>query len=70
MATTPPIPSRRRRGITFPVMLIVLGSLFLLNQLAPGWGLKKTWPVILVALGITKRVDAMLPPRSPKGPRV
>jgi hypothetical protein len=51
-------------------MLIVLGSLLLLNQLAPGWGLKKTWPVILVALGITKLVDATLPPRPPKGPRI
>ncbi len=52
------------------MLLIVLGTLLLLNQMGPGWGIKKTWPVILVALGVCKLVDATRPPRSPEGPRI
>jgi hypothetical protein len=53
-----------------PVLLIVLGIMFLLDQLAPGWGINKTWPALLVVIGVLKLVDVTRPPRPPEGPRV
>jgi hypothetical protein len=44
--------------------------MFLLDQLVPGWGISKTWPALLVAIGILKLVDVTKPPRPPEGPRV
>jgi hypothetical protein len=52
-------PSRRRRGgsLVFPIILIVLGVLFLLSNLNIisdiDWGtIWKLWPIILIALGL------------------
>lgn len=70
MGATPPSPGRRHVGLTFPVLLIVLGVMFLLNQLAPGWGIDKTWPALLVVIGLLMLVDVTRPPRPPEGPRV
>jgi len=54
----------------FPVLLIALGIMFLLDQLVPGWGVSKTWPVPLVVIGIVMLLDITRPPRPPEGPRV
>jgi membrane-bound ClpP family serine protease len=54
----------------FPILLIVLGIMFLLDQLVPGWGISKTWPALLVVIGVLKLVDVTRPPRPPEGPRV
>lgn len=71
MGETPIFDNRRRRGgLTFPVLLILLGVIFLLNQFVPGWGINKTWPLILVVVGVLKLVDITQPPRPPEGPRV
>lgn len=70
MGATPPGPGRRRGGLTFPVLLIVLGVMFLLDQLVPGWGINKTWPAVLVVIGLLKLADVTRPPRPPEGPRV
>ena len=72
MSTTPTTtPIRHRRGgLAGPVLLIVLGVVFLLPEFYPDWGVRKTWPVLLVAVGIAKLIDAALPPRPPEGPRV
>jgi uncharacterized membrane protein HdeD (DUF308 family) len=70
MGASPNAPARYRGGFTFPVILIVLGIIFLLNQLVPGYGLHKTWPLILIVFGILKLVAAFQPPRPPEGPRV
>lgn len=59
-----------RRKLTLPVMLIVIGVLFLLNQYAPGWGILQTWPVILIVLGILLLLRSFGPPRPPRGPSV
>jgi hypothetical protein len=54
----------------FPVLLIVLGIMFLLNQLVPGWGISKTWPVLLIVIGAVKLMNITRPPRPPQGPSV
>lgn len=51
-------------------MLIVLGVLFLMNQYAPGWGISRTWPVILIALGVLLIVRQTRSPRPPRGPKI
>lgn len=62
--------SPRRISLTGPVILITVGTLFLLAEFVPGWGLSRTWPVLLIVLGLLKLFDAALPPRPPEGPRV
>jgi hypothetical protein len=63
-------PSGRRYSLTWPVVLITLGVLFLLDQLIPGWGFSRTWPALLIAIGVTRLVDSSRPPRPPEGPRL
>jgi hypothetical protein len=70
MGATPPLPWYRRGGLMLPVLLIVLGILFLLDQLVPGWGIGKTWPSVLVVIGVLKLIDVTRPPRPPEGPRI
>lgn len=59
-----------RPSLTVPVFLIALGGIFLADQFVPGWGFGRTWPVLLVVLGVLKLVDSARPPRPPEGPRV
>jgi hypothetical protein len=63
-------PTHRRPSLTIPVLLIVLGIIFLMDQFMPGWGIGRTWPILLVALGVLKLLDSTQPPRPPQGPRV
>jgi LiaI-LiaF-like transmembrane region len=53
-----------------PVVLITLGLMFLLAQFMPGWGIGRTWPALLIVIGVIKLLDAGRPPRPPEGPRV
>jgi phage shock protein C len=41
-----------RRASLAGVILIVLGSLFLLREFMPLWDLNRYWPVILIAAGV------------------
>lgn len=59
-----------RRRLTWPVFLITLGLILLLDQLAPNWSIDKTWPVLLVAVGVAQVLDSSVPPRPPQGPRL
>jgi cell wall-active antibiotic response 4TMS protein YvqF len=68
--TTTSTRHRRRGGLAGPVLLIVLGVVFLLPEFYPQWGLRKTWPLLLVAVGVAKLFDATLPPRPPEGPKI
>jgi phage shock protein C len=51
----PPVKKASNAGVIFGVVLIVLGSIFLLDQFdfIPDWDFEKLWPVILVAVGLT-----------------
>ncbi|HEX5484331.1 MAG TPA: DUF5668 domain-containing protein [Terriglobia bacterium] len=66
---TEPNTTRAYRDLTVPVMLILLGVLFLLNQYVPGLSIGRTWPVLLVVLGLLLAVRSFAPPRPPRGPR-
>ena len=70
MGFTPSPPSSPGRSLTWPVVLITLGLLFLADQLLPGWGIGRTWPALLVVIGVMKLLDSARPPRPPQGPRV
>jgi hypothetical protein len=61
---------RHRRGLTGPVLLIAIGVLFLLDRWVPGWQIHRTWPALLVVMGLAKLVEATEPPRPPEGPGV
>ena len=43
--------------MTGPIVLIVLGALFLLNNLVPGFPFSRMWPVILIVIGISKILE-------------
>lgn len=60
----------RRPGLMGPVFLITLGIVFLIGEFVPEWGVRKTWPLLLVVVGVLKLVDSMRPPRPPEGPRL
>ena len=62
-------PKRTGRGLTGPVILIVLGVMFLADQFLPGWGIGKTWPLLLVVMGVLRLLDSSRPPRPPAGPQ-
>lgn len=62
--------SVRGASLTGPVFLITLGLLLLLDEIVPGLGIGKTWPVLLVVVGILKLIGSNRPPRPPEGPRI
>jgi len=54
---------RRRRGhgvrLTGPILLVTLGVLFLVGQFVPYWGVDRTWPVILIVIGLAKLLESV-----------
>jgi hypothetical protein len=48
-----------RLGLTGPVVLIALGVLFLLGQFVPDWGVGRTWPVLLIIIGLARLIEAI-----------
>jgi len=53
-----------------PVFLITLGIVFLVGEFVPEWGVSRTWPLLLIVIGVLKLVDSTRPPRPPEGPRL
>ena len=70
MGTTPTPPTQPRTSLMGPVILITIGLMFLVGQFIPGWGFGKTWPALLIVIGIIKLLDVGRPPRPPEGPRI
>ena len=60
----------RRPGLMGPVFLITLGIIFLVGEFVPEWGVRKTWPLLLIVIGVMKLLDSARPPRPPDGPRL
>ncbi|HZT71809.1 MAG TPA: DUF5668 domain-containing protein [Terriglobia bacterium] len=50
-------------GLTGPLLLIALGVMFLVGQFDPAWGISRTWPVLLIVLGLAKLLEAAWPGR-------
>lgn len=40
-----------------PLLLIVIGVLFLLRNIYPYFGFEKMWPVILIVIGLAKVIE-------------
>ena len=56
--------SDRMRGLVGPVVLVTIGALSLIEDLGgPRW--HRTWPVLLLAIGITKLLEHQSPPPPP-----
>lgn len=53
-----------RLGLTGPILLIALGVMFLVGQFVPEWGVGKTWPVILIVIGLARLIDSSWGARS------
>jgi uncharacterized membrane protein len=70
MASNGSASERAGRDVTFPVILIVLGVLFLLNEFVPNLSIDRTWPLILIALGVLLFLRSWSPPRAPRGPQI
>lgn len=52
---------RAARG---PVLLIVVGILFALDQ-AGQWGFERTWPVLFIVYGVLKLIERVMAPPPP-----
>lgn len=49
-----------------PLVLIVVGVLFLLNNMYPQFRIGKMWPVILIVIGLAKVIEYLQ--GQPEGP--
>jgi hypothetical protein len=47
------------RGLMGPAILITIGALFLFGRENWMWGFHRTWPVILLVIGVLKLVEAL-----------
>lgn len=70
MGMTPTPPMQPRASLMGPVILITIGLMFLIAQFVPGWGFGRTWPALLIVIGVIKLLDVGRPPRPPEGPRI
>lgn len=52
-----------RMGLTCPILLVALGVLFLVGRFVPYWGVSKTWPVILIVVGLARLLESVWPGR-------
>jgi LiaI-LiaF-like transmembrane region len=70
MGYTPTPPTQHRTSLMGPVVLITVGLMFLVAQFVPDWGFGRTWPALLIVVGVIKLLDSGRPPRPPEGPRI
>lgn len=42
----------QNRGLTGPIMMIAIGSMFLVGQFIPEFGFHRLWPVLLIVAGV------------------
>jgi hypothetical protein len=56
--------AERMRGLVGPVVLVTIGLLTLIEDMGgPRW--HRTWPILLLAIGITKLLERQVPPSAP-----
>src|SRR5437773_11575553 len=53
----------RGRSVVGPLILILLGAVFLMNNVRPDWNLVRFiaeyWPVLLIALGVLRLIEVL-----------
>jgi hypothetical protein len=54
----------QRLGLTGPILLIALGVMFLVGQFVPNWGVGRTWPAILIVIGLARLLESVWAGRS------
>ncbi len=57
-------PRCRRRHIMGPIVLITIGVLFALQTIWHRWDVSRTWPVLLVVIGVVKLLQYFAPAAS------
>jgi len=55
------------RAIRGPIVLIVLGTLFWLDQ-SDQIGFGRTWPILIILIGVMKLVERLIAPSVPPMP--
>jgi len=70
MDYSPSAPISHRPSLTGPGFLITTGVIFLVSEFVPEWGIRRTWPILLIVIGVLKLLDSARPPRPPEGPRL
>lgn len=56
--------AERMRGLVGPVVLVTIGLLTLIEDMGgPRW--HRTWPILLLAIGLTKLLERQVPPSAP-----
>ena len=48
------------------IVLIALGVMLLLEEFVPHWGFHKTWPILLILIGVAKLLELTRPPEGPR----
>jgi hypothetical protein len=46
-------------GLLGPILLVTIGLMFLVGQFIPSWGVGRTWPVLLIVIGVSKLFGAV-----------
>jgi len=70
MGYSPGTGISHRPNLMGPIFLIAMGVVFLIGEFVPEWGISRTWPVLLIVIGVLVLVDSAMPPRPPQGPRL
>lgn len=53
------------RAVRGPIVLIVLGALFAFDH-ADMLGFERTWPILIIVLGVFKLIERLLAPPAPQ----
>ena len=55
------------RAVRGPLVLIVLGVLFAFDHFG-GWGFERTWPVLIILIGVWKLIEYAAMRQNPQPP--
>lgn len=50
--------SNGRYSLMGPAVLITIGTVFLIHELRPDFGMGRLWPVILIVIGVVRLLEA------------
>lgn len=48
----------RRYSLMGPAILITVGTLFLIHEMRPAFGIGRLWPIILIVIGVIRLLEA------------